>query len=163
MRCFALKKFGFHVHPGCRVRENLSLLPRNTQDITFGACFINAEVRISIPPPARLIIKDDVLIGARVTIDAINHNLLYRKGKSRGATVADIIIEEGAWIGTGAIVLQGVRIGRHAVVAAGAVVNKNVPDNTLVAGIPAKVIKTELCGAGWDQMSTENKLMIEKD
>lgn len=141
MRRFALKGFGFHVHPHCRIREKLSLLPRSSQNITFGNCFINADVRISVPPPACLVIEDGVIIGPRVTIEAINHNLMYHKGRSRGATTADIIIEEGVWIGTGAIVLQGVRIGRGAVVAAGSVITRNVPDNTVVAGVPAKIIK----------------------
>jgi len=50
-------------------------------------------------------------------------------------------IKTGAWIGYGAIILQGVTIGRNSVVAAGAVVTKDVPDYTVVGGIPAKTIK----------------------
>lgn len=46
-----------------------------------------------------------------------------------------------AWIGAGATILQGVTIGENAVVAAGAIVSANVPDNTIVGGIPAKVIR----------------------
>jgi len=52
-----------------------------------------------------------------------------------------IIIEDNVWLATRAIVLKGVRIGKGAVVAAGAVVTKDVPENTLVAGVPAKVIR----------------------
>jgi acetyltransferase-like isoleucine patch superfamily enzyme len=59
-----------------------------------------------------------------------------------GLDVAPIVIEDGAWIGGGAIVLPGVRVGRGAVVAAGAVVTKDVPPHSIVAGVPAVVITT---------------------
>lgn len=57
-----------------------------------------------------------------------------------GLAAAPIVIEDNAWIGAGAIVLPGVRVGHGAVVAAGAVVTKAVEANTIVGGIPAKVI-----------------------
>ncbi|MFB9080681.1 DapH/DapD/GlmU-related protein [Flavobacterium procerum] len=50
-------------------------------------------------------------------------------------------IKKNAWIGTAATILSGVTIGENSIVAAGAVVTKDVPDNTIVGGIPAKVIK----------------------
>ncbi|MHA2231945.1 MAG: acyltransferase, partial [Candidatus Hodarchaeales archaeon] len=53
----------------------------------------------------------------------------------------DIIIEDGVFIGSGAIILGNVRIGRNAVVGAGSIVNKDVEPNTLVAGVPAKYIR----------------------
>jgi acetyltransferase-like isoleucine patch superfamily enzyme len=52
-----------------------------------------------------------------------------------------IIIEDNAWIGTGAIILDNVRIGRNAIVGAGAVVTNDVPARTVVAGVPARVVK----------------------
>jgi acetyltransferase-like isoleucine patch superfamily enzyme len=52
-----------------------------------------------------------------------------------------VTIEDDVWIGANAVVLPGVRIGTHAVVAAGAIVTKDVPPHSLVAGVPAKVIK----------------------
>ena len=52
----------------------------------------------------------------------------------------DIIIGEGSWICAGAIISGGVRIGRHVIVAAGAVVIMDVPDHTIVGGVPAKII-----------------------
>lgn len=54
---------------------------------------------------------------------------------------APVRIGDGAWICTGAILLPGVTVGRNAVVAAGAVVNRDVPENTLVAGVPARPVK----------------------
>jgi acetyltransferase-like isoleucine patch superfamily enzyme len=53
-----------------------------------------------------------------------------------------VVIGNDVWIGANVVVLPGVTIGSHCVVAAGAVVTKDVPDHTLVAGVPAKVIKT---------------------
>ncbi|MCD7909374.1 MAG: sugar O-acetyltransferase, partial [Clostridium sp.] len=53
-----------------------------------------------------------------------------------------IHIRKNAWIGAGATILQGVTVGKSAIVAAGAVVTQDVPDNTIVGGIPAKVIRT---------------------
>lgn len=52
-----------------------------------------------------------------------------------------IVIGDNVWLGTGAVILDGVRIGKNAVVGAGAVVNKDVPENAIVAGVPAKLIK----------------------
>ena len=56
--------------------------------------------------------------------------------------VGHIHIKKNAWIGANATILQGVTIGENAVVAAGTVVSKDVPDNTIVGGIPAKIIRT---------------------
>lgn len=53
----------------------------------------------------------------------------------------DIIIGDGCWIASGAMIMGGVTIGKHCVVAAGAVVTKDVPDYSFVAGVPAKIIK----------------------
>lgn len=139
-RRYALSGLGFQVHSRCRVRGGLEILPRTTREIVLGKCFINEGVRISVPPPAKLSIHDAVMIGPRAIIEAINHNVAYEPGRPRGATVADIVIEEGAWVGTGAIVTQGVRIGCGAVVAAGAVVIRDVPDDTIVGGVPAREI-----------------------
>jgi acetyltransferase-like isoleucine patch superfamily enzyme len=59
----------------------------------------------------------------------------------QGITAKGIVVEDNAWIGAGAIVCDGVRIGKGAVVGAGAVVVEDVPPHTVVAGVPAKVVK----------------------
>ncbi len=84
-------------------------------------------------------IGDGALIGHRVVLATLNHGL---SASDRATTYpAPIVIGKGVWIGAGATVLQGVTIGDNAVIAAGAVVTKDVPSNTVVGGIPAKIIK----------------------
>jgi acetyltransferase-like isoleucine patch superfamily enzyme len=84
-------------------------------------------------------IEDDAMIGPKVNLITENHPLDPTLRKSM--ICQPILIRRNAWIGAGATILPGVTIGVNAVVAAGAVVSKDVPDNTVVAGIPAKVIK----------------------
>jgi len=56
-------------------------------------------------------------------------------------SVLPVVIEDGAWIGTSAIILPGVTIGRGSVVSAGSVVRRDVPPNTLVSGVPAEIVR----------------------
>jgi len=91
----------------------------------------NNEVRIG----------DHVMIGPLVQIYTAAH-LLEAEARNRGAEVArPIVVEDNVWVGGGAILLPGVRVGRNAVVGAGAVVSRSVPANTVVAGNPARVIR----------------------
>jgi len=85
-------------------------------------------------------IGDNVLIGPKVNILTEEHPV--NPAKRKALMVRPVVIKNGAWIGAGATILPGVTIGDNSVVAAGAVVNKDVPDNTVVGGIPAKFIKT---------------------
>jgi acetyltransferase-like isoleucine patch superfamily enzyme len=85
-------------------------------------------------------IEDNVLIGPRVNLITENHPLEVTD--RRALVCSPITIKRNAWIGAAATILPGVTIGENAIVAAGAVVSKDVPANTVVAGVPAKVIKT---------------------
>jgi len=84
-------------------------------------------------------IDDEVMVGPRVNITSENHSVEVadRKTMVPGA----VVIKRNAWIGGAASILPGVTVGENAVVAAGAVVTKDVPANTVVAGVPAKVVK----------------------
>jgi len=86
-------------------------------------------------------IGDHVMMGPAVQIYTAAH-VLQAEARIQGWEVAKpILIEDKVWIGGGAILLPGVRIGRNAVVGAGAVVSRDVPANTVVAGNPARVIR----------------------
>ena len=84
-------------------------------------------------------IEDDVQIGPSVKLTSENHPLDPADRKT--VLLQPILIKRNAWIGAGATILPGVTVGENAVVAAGAVVSRDVPPNTVVAGIPAKVVK----------------------
>ncbi|MFS0868478.1 sugar O-acetyltransferase [Paenibacillus xylanilyticus] len=85
-------------------------------------------------------IEDHVLIAPKVNLVTINHPISPSQRRSTVST--PIVIKKRAWIGIAATIMPGVTVGENSIVSAGAVVTKDVPDNTIVAGIPAKVIKT---------------------
>ena len=106
--------------------------------ISFGKdIFINQNV--TFVDLGGIVIEDHVLIGPMCRIISVNH--LIDPTKRRGLSVAAVKIEENAWLGANVTVLPGVTIGKNAVVAADSTVTKDVPDNVIVAGTPAKVIK----------------------
>lgn len=85
-------------------------------------------------------IEDQVLIGPKVNLITENHPL--EPLNRRALVCKPIVIKRNAWIGAAAIILPGVTIGENAVVAAGALVSKDVPANTVVGGVPATILKT---------------------
>ena len=91
---------------------------------------------------AEIIIGTNVAIGPHCILATSTHTLGAGSRRMSNRVVSkSIVIEDGAWVGIGAMVLPGVRIGRGAVVSAGAVVTKSVEPNTLVAGNPAVLVK----------------------
>jgi acetyltransferase-like isoleucine patch superfamily enzyme len=96
-------------------------------------------------------IGDDVFTGPYIYITDQNHGYadpdvpIGRQWPSNDT----VSIGQGTWLGAGAIVLPGARIGRNVVVAAGSVVRGEVPDRCVVAGVPAKVVRSYVTGAGW--------------
>ena len=85
-------------------------------------------------------IEDNVLIAPKVSLLSEGHPVSPNERQS--LVPGHIHIKRNAWIGAGATILPGVTIGENAVVAAGAVVSKDVPANRVVGGIPAKIIKS---------------------
>ena len=113
----------FYCDNGCRVKLGKNIT------INKGATLLSAGI---------IEIEDGVLIGPDVKIATVNHDLEERHHKFYFKKVT---IKKNAWICMGAIICPGVTIGENSVVAAGAVVTKDVPDNTVVGGNPAKIIK----------------------
>ena len=88
-------------------------------------------------------IGNHVNLAQGITVTALNHNFSdsNKRIDEQGVTTNPVVIEDDIWIGANAVILPGVTIGSHSVVAAGAVVTKDVPPHSLVAGVPAKIIK----------------------
>ncbi|MBE9463876.1 DapH/DapD/GlmU-related protein [Dyadobacter subterraneus] len=87
-----------------------------------------------------IVIEDDVQLGPRVNLTSENHPIDAADRKT--LILKPVIIKRNAWIGAGATILAGVTVGENAIVAAGAVVSRDVPPNTIFAGVPARMIKT---------------------
>ncbi len=106
---------GSSIHPGCQLKAYV-------QPISVG---------------------EGVMIGANVAIYSYDHQMMPGTPIREQALVAKdaVLIDDEVWIGTGAIVLSGVKIGKGAVVGAGSVVTRDVPANAIAAGNPARVIK----------------------
>ncbi len=99
--------------------------------INFGCTFLDL---------GGITIEDNVLLAPGVKLLSEGHPLTPESRQS--LVPKPIHIKKNAWIGANATILQGVTVGENSVVAAGAVVSKDVPANTIVGGIPAKVIKS---------------------
>lgn len=93
-----------------------------------------------------IVVGDNVLFGPRVQVLAVDHVFTdsTRPIMEQGITAVGIRIEDGCWIGAGAIILDGVTIGAGACIGAGAVVTKSVPPHSLAVGVPARVVRNLL-------------------
>lgn len=130
---------------GKPVDEGFMLFPPFTTDcgknINLGKnVFINSGCRFQ--DQGGIFIGDDVLVGHNVIIATLNHGF---KPENRADLIpAPVRIGNKAWIGSGSIILPGITIGENAVVAAGSVVAKDVPANTVVAGNPARILRENI-------------------
>jgi len=86
-------------------------------------------------------IGNDVMFGPNVTIAVTSHPVHPEKRKEGGMFALPVVIEDGAWIGSGAIILPGVTIGEGSVIGAGSVVTKDVPANVIAVGNPCRVLR----------------------
>lgn len=104
-----------------------------------GACFLAGQTTLTI--------GSKVMFGPNVTIMAGDHNssvvgkFIYDVKNKRAEDDLPVVIEDDVWVGCNSTILKGVTVGRGAIVAAGAVVTKNVPPYAVVGGVPAKTIK----------------------
>ncbi|MFH0919382.1 MAG: acyltransferase [Fibrobacterota bacterium] len=91
-----------------------------------------------------VILEDHVLVADRVYISDADHNFTQtdKPIRTQGDSFkGKVHLKSGCWIGIGAVILPGITIGKNAIVAANALVTKDVPDNAVVGGNPAKIIK----------------------
>ena len=148
VRTLAMKTVGFSIGRGSLMR-GLPIIfgpskwgPR----LTIGKrCLFNIHISIDLAAP--IVIGNSVSIGPQTMLITGGHEMggsLHRAGQ---LTPKPIQIGDGVWLGARCTILPGITIGEGAVVAAGSVVTKDVPPNTMVAGVPA-TIKRELGGIG---------------
>lgn len=123
-----------HMYPGLWISPGTNLIIGEDVDLA-------KDVLLSTK--GGLKIGDRVLIGYSTKILSTNHNIppLPDKIFQSGHNIAPVVIEDDVWIGANCVILPGVNIGRGAVIAAGAVVTKSVPEYSIYGGVPAKLIK----------------------
>ena len=122
------------------VIESFCCINNSVGDVTIGD-YTRIGIHNTIIGP--VCIGNHVNLAQGITITALNHNFedTSKRIDEQGISTKPVVVGDDVWIGANAVVLPGVTIGSHCVVAAGAVVTKDVPDHTLVGGVPAKIIK----------------------
>ncbi|MCT1176484.1 DapH/DapD/GlmU-related protein [Pediococcus pentosaceus] len=130
-----------------RLAKNVRLMPNfffDSNDIEIGEnSFINRNFQQHDGGRnEKICIGRDVMIAMNVTFTSSSHEINRSSSRRAGKGYSKpIIVEDGAWIGAGVIILPGITIGRGSIVAAGAVVTKDIEKNCLYAGVPARKIK----------------------
>lgn len=133
-----LKDVNARIEPGALIRENV--------EIGDGAVIMmGAIINIGAVIGPGTMIDMGAILGGRATVGANCHvgAGAVLAGVIEPASATPVIVEDDVLIGANAVVIEGVHVGRGAVVAAGAVVIEDVPENAVVAGCPARVIKTK--------------------
>ena len=131
------RKFSLGAHS---VVESYSCINNAVGDVIIGD-YTRVGLHNTIIGPVT--IGSHVNLAQGITVTALNHNFSEtdKRIDEQGVSTTPVTIDDDVWIGANAVILPGVSIGTHSVVAAGAVVTKDVPPHSLVAGVPAKVIK----------------------
>lgn len=122
------------------VIESFCCINNAVGDVTIGD-YTRIGIHNTIIGP--VCIGNHVNLAQGITVTALNHNFedASKRIDEQGISTKPVVIGDDVWIGANALILPGVTIGSHCVVAAGAVVTKDVPDNCVVGGVPAKLIK----------------------
>ena len=105
--------------------------------------FLNTQVILNADIGGKIHISNDCMIGPRTIFRTANHKIndIHSIKRGQGHAFANIFVERNVWIGANVTVLSGVTIGENSVIAAGAVVTKDIPKNCLATGVPAIVKK----------------------
>lgn len=127
----------FQVNKKLILRPGVRLEIEDNAKLEIGDCSINFDSKIYCFD--NITIGNNVIISENVIIrDSDNHSI------NKSEVSSPILIKDNVWIGMNSMILKGVTIGEGSVIAAGSVVIKDVPNNCLVAGVPAKIIKTNI-------------------
>jgi len=156
-----LNPFVHHIgkHSLIRRRTRMDILPFNKfhlgndstiEDFTtinngVGDIYIGDRTRIGLGctliGPVR--IGNDIRLAQNIVMSGLNHNYedISRPISDQGVTTSPIIIEDESWVGANCVVLPGVTVGKHCVIAAGSIVTRDIPPYSVAAGNPARVLK----------------------
>ena len=143
VRTAILKLIGFKIGHGTIMAGTPTITGNNDlyRNLTIGrGCWFNVGCFFDLG--AKVDIGDDVSFGHDVIILTHSHDIGSSQRRASQLYCKPVTINNGAWLGSRCTILPGVTIGSGAVIAAGAVVHKDVPPNTLVGGVPARVIRT---------------------
>lgn len=123
------------------VVEDFSCLNNAVGDLVIGD-FTRVGLRNTIIGPVH--IGHHVNLAQNVTVTGLNHNYqdVEKPIDKQGVSTLPVIIEDDVWVGANSVILPGVTLGKHSVVAAGSIVNHSVPPFSICAGCPAKIIKS---------------------
>lgn len=138
---------GVTIGPESYVMHNAILHVYNFRDLPDAGIHIGARSLIGegcvLRGQGGIHIGDDVYLAPLVQVLAVDHcyDNLHVPISQQPIMTRGIVIDDDVWIGGGAVILDGVHIGRHSVVAAGAVVTRDVPSYTVVGGVPARILK----------------------
>lgn len=145
-----LKTINARIEPGAIIREHVKI---GNQAVIMMGAILNIGASVG----EKSMIDFNAVLGGRATVG--NHCHIGAGAVLAGVieppSADPVIIEDHVLIGANAVILEGVRVGKNSVVAAGAVVVENVPENVLVAGIPAKIIKSR------DEQTDKKTQLIE--
>jgi acetyltransferase-like isoleucine patch superfamily enzyme len=144
LRSWWLRLLGARIGPGAIVHDVrfFNLYRRGVAGLSLGRdCFLGDECLLDLAEA--IVLEDQVTFAERVLV--LTHtNVGYRDHPLQRhfpPLAAPVVVEAGCFVGAGAILLPGIRVGRGSFVAAGSVVTQDVPPGTLVAGVPARVVR----------------------
>lgn len=142
LRIFAQKSL--HLLARSCIHGGLRLALYQGMGVSIGHhAYVGMDTWLDDQYPELITLEDDVVLSFRVTVvvhDDARRMDRVEPGQLEG-TVAPVLFKRGCYLGAGSLVLPGVTVGERAVVAAGAVVTRDVPPGTIVAGVPARVIR----------------------
>lgn len=134
-----IKKIFGSTGENCSVQQGFNC--DNGKNIHVGENFF-ANYNLTILDIAEVRIGREVMIGPNTLITTVGHPISPRERRAKLAVAQPVTIGDDVWIGGNVTVLPGVTIGDNVVVAAGAVITKDVPSNSLVGGVPARLLRT---------------------
>ncbi|MCL6267168.1 acyltransferase [Flagellimonas myxillae] len=162
----------------CR-RTRMDVLPWNTFELGsnstiedfstinngVGAVKIGDRTRIGLGNTiiGPVTIGNDVRLAQNIVLSGLNHNYedVTQPIHAQGVSTATIVVEEETWIGANSVVVAGVTIGKHCIIAGGSVVTKNIPPYSVAVGNPARVVKTYNHSTGeWEKVAKKSLVAV---